>query len=240
MPQPFKEWTVLPHGKLTRLDENLLSVVGELHMPLGNFPRRMTVVRLRDGRLVIYSAMALDEAEMRALEDYGAPSYMIVPGDIHRLDARVWKDRYPAMKVVTPEGSRAKVEEVVAVDASEVDFEDPSVRYVTVPGTDGHEAALVIESYQGATVVVNDLIWNLADRPGFGGWVFRLAGFTGPEPRIPTLIELSGIKDKDALRAQLDAWAALPGLQRLIVSHGEIVTKDPAGVLRALSASLAA
>ena len=51
MPKPFKEWTVLPHGKLARLDDNLLSVTGELQMPIGEFPRRMTVVRLRDGRL---------------------------------------------------------------------------------------------------------------------------------------------------------------------------------------------
>jgi hypothetical protein len=74
MPKPFPEWTVLPHGKLARLDDNLLSVTGNLHMPVGDLPRRMTVARLSDGRLVIYSAIALDEAEMRALEDFGQPA----------------------------------------------------------------------------------------------------------------------------------------------------------------------
>jgi hypothetical protein len=34
-------------------------------MPVGNITRRMTVVRLRDGKLVIFSAIALDEVEMR-------------------------------------------------------------------------------------------------------------------------------------------------------------------------------
>ena len=74
MPKPFKEWTVLPHGKLTRLDDNLLSVTGDLHMPLGDYPRRMTVVRLDDSRLAIYSAIALDEDEMHALEDFRCPN----------------------------------------------------------------------------------------------------------------------------------------------------------------------
>jgi len=33
--------------------------------------RRMTVVRLNDSRLVVFSAIALDEDEMAALEAYG-------------------------------------------------------------------------------------------------------------------------------------------------------------------------
>jgi hypothetical protein len=30
MPQPFKQWKVLPHGKLSYIDENLLTVVGAI------------------------------------------------------------------------------------------------------------------------------------------------------------------------------------------------------------------
>lgn len=239
MPQPNMEWKVLPHGKVTELDAGLLTVTGDLHMPLGDVPRRMTVARLRDGRLVIYSALSLDEAEMRALEAYGKPAYLVVPSDLHRMDASTWKDRYPRLFVVAPEGAREKVEDVVTVDDTQVEFGDPKVRFVTVPGTEGHEAALVVETPGGTTLVVNDLIWNLHDRPGFGGWVFRVAGFTGPEPRIPSLIEMRAIKDREALRVQLDAWAFLPRLKRIIVSHGDVITEDPSGVLRGLAASLA-
>ena len=46
----------------------MLTVVGQLSMPVGDFPRRMSVVRLRDGRLVVFSAIALYEDEMKALE----------------------------------------------------------------------------------------------------------------------------------------------------------------------------
>ena len=34
MTQPFQQWTVLPHGKLVQIDENILTVVGDIHMPL--------------------------------------------------------------------------------------------------------------------------------------------------------------------------------------------------------------
>jgi hypothetical protein len=43
MTRPFETWKVLPHGKLTAVEDNLLTVVGDLHMPLGDFPRRMSV-----------------------------------------------------------------------------------------------------------------------------------------------------------------------------------------------------
>ena len=59
MTQPFQHWTVLPHGKLVQVDQNILTVVGDIPMPLMDLPRRMTVVRLVDTRLVVYSAIAL-------------------------------------------------------------------------------------------------------------------------------------------------------------------------------------
>lgn len=240
MPKPFQKWTVLPHGKLTRLDDNLFSVTGDLHMPVGDVPRRMTVVRLRDGRLLIYSAIALDPIEMRTLEALGEPSFLIVPNDIHRMDAKIWRDRYPNLIVIAPAGVKSKVEEVVEVDQTNGDFIDPSVQCVTVPGTSEREIALVVESPGGTTLIVNDLIWNLDDRPGFGGWLMHAMGFTGREPRIPALVELRAVKNKNALRTQLEAWAKLQRLNRIVVSHGDIVTSDPAGVLRTLASDLAA
>ncbi|HEY8926963.1 MAG TPA: hypothetical protein VIU64_21420, partial [Polyangia bacterium] len=205
----FETWTVLPHGKLTAVDDNLLTVVGELPMPAGDFPRRMTVARLRDRRLVVFSAIALDEPEMKALEAWGEPTFLIIPNERHRKDARIWRDRYPQLVVVAPAGARAQAAEVVPVDATTVDFGDPTVRFVTVPGTEDREAALVVETTTGTTLVLNEIVWNVPDRPGFGGWLFRLAGFTGDAPKIPAFVALKSIKDKPALAAQLRSWAEL-------------------------------
>jgi hypothetical protein len=241
MAKPFREWTVLPHGKLRHLDDNLLSVAGLLKMPaMGDVERRMTVVKLSGDRLVIYSAIALHEAEMAALEELGTPRYLIVPNDLHRMDAKIWKDRYPALKVITPEGARAKVQEIVAVDATTVDFEDPRVRYVEVPGTAQREAALVVGGDGGTTIVLNDLIFDLANRHGLGGWLFKAIGMTGDEPHIPPVVALREIKDKDALRRQLEEWSRLPDLRRVIISHGGILEKDPAQMLERIAHDLAA
>jgi hypothetical protein len=234
----FKTWKVLPHGKLTEIDKNILTVVGEIPMPVGQFRRRMTVVRLNDGRLVIFSAISLQDDEMRALEAYGQPAFLIVPNDHHRLDAKAWKDRYPDIVVVAPEGARAKVEEAVQVDTSRVDFGDEAVQLIDVPGTRAHEAALVITGPTGTTLVLNDVVANIQGEKGFGGWLLRMMKFAGDEPQIPIPVKAAIVDDKAALRAQLLSWADLPFLKRILVSHGASIEADPSGALRRLAASL--
>ncbi|MEO8674569.1 MAG: hypothetical protein ABI569_03270 [Casimicrobiaceae bacterium] len=238
MTQPFTHWKVLPHGKLTEVDQNILTVIGEIRMPLMDLPRRMTVVRLHDSRLVIFSAIALDDQEMRALEDYGRPAFLVVPSGKHRLDAKIWKDRYPALQVVTPEGSRSSVEAIVPVDTTDPDFDDPNVQFVTVPGTLRHEAALVVHTANGVTLVLNDLVGNIRDESGFGGWLLRMAGFAGDAPQIPNVVKLSMIDDRAALRAQLLQWSELEPLERILVSHGSTIEERPRQALRELAGSL--
>lgn len=238
MTKPFEQWTVLPHGKLTQVDENILTVVGEIHMPLMDLPRRMTVVRLADGGLVVFSAIALDEVEMKALEAYGRPAYLIVPSDKHRLDAGIWKDRYPKIQVIAPEGAREKVEETVPVDIVTPIFDDPSVQFLTVPGTRGREAALVVRTSQGTTLVLNDVVGNIRNASGFGGWLLHLAGFAGDEAQVPVVVKLAVIEDTAALRAQLLQWAEIETLVRILVSHGSPIDENPRQVLRDLAASL--
>jgi len=62
------EWKILPHGPLEEVEPGLLTIVGQIPMPLGNFPRRMTVVGLPGERTAIWSPIALPEAEMRRIE----------------------------------------------------------------------------------------------------------------------------------------------------------------------------
>lgn len=238
MPKAHLQWKVLPHGRLHEVDPNILTVTGMIHMPFTELPRRMTVVRLADGRLVVFSAIALDESGMQMLENYGRPAFLVVPSDKHRLDAKVWKERYPVMKVVAPEGSRRKVEEVVPVDTAAPHFDDPGVQFMTVPGTGGHEAALLVHTPNGSTLVLNDLVGNIRYATGFGGWFLRTMKFAGEEPQVPRPVRWTLIDDPFALRAQFLKWAELPKLKRILVSHGEPIEDQPAEVLRDLAQSL--
>ncbi len=238
MSAPLEHWKVLPHGALTAIDDNVWTVTGTIHMPVGDFERRMTVVRLRNGGLVVYSAIALDEDEMARLDAFGSLAWLVVPGDDHRLDAKIWLQRYPSTHVAAPAGARNKALEVVPVESTSPDFGDTNVRWVTVPGTREHEAALVVRGAKGTTLVINDLIANLRREHGFTGWMLRLMGFAGDEPHIPGVRRLAMVKDANALADQLLAWSEIGDLHCILVSHGEPIVDDPRGELRRLSESL--
>ena len=239
MTRPFQQWKVLPHGKLSEIDVNILTVTGEIRMPMMSLPRRMTVIRLNGSRLIVFSAISLDQDEMTRLETYGRPAFLIVPSDKHRLDAKPWKNRYPAMQVIAPEGARTKVEDVVPVDTVAPQFDDPNVQFVAVPGTRGHEAALVVRTPNGTTLVLNDLVGNIRPDPGSRGWLLQLAGFAGKEAQIPRVVKMVMIKDANALRAQLTQWAEIESLKRILVSHGSPIEENPRQTLRDLASSLA-
>lgn len=238
MAKPYSTWTVLPHRALEQLDSNLLSVEGDLPMPIGAFPRRMTIAKLASGELVVYSAIALDDREMAVIDAFGRVAYLVVPNAIHRMDVRIWKQRYPQAKVIAPAGATEAVGAIVDVDASQDICHDDTVQYVTVPGTGDTEGALVVRSPGGTTLVVNDLLWNLQAFPGLGGKLIGLLGFLGPRPKLPPVVRLRTVKDRRALADQLITWSRIDGLTRLIVAHGAIHTANPQTALLEIAATL--
>jgi hypothetical protein len=233
-----RAWKVQPHGHLTQVDDNILTVTGTILMPAGRLPRRMTVVRLADGGLVIFSAISLADEQMTVLEAFGTPAFMIVPNDHHRIDAKSWKERYPSIRVIAPAGAREKVEKLLLVDATFGDFGDSSIRFVSVAGTAEKEAALEVHGEHGTTLVLNDLVGNIRNARGFSGWFLRLMGFAGDEPHIPLPIRRVMIESRAQVREQLLTWAALTSLRRILVSHGEPIEDDPRGALRRLAQTL--
>ncbi len=202
MPKILEDWTVLPHGALEQADDGILTVAGDIPMPLGNFPRRMTVVRLAGGRSAIFSAIALPEPEMARIEALGTPAVMIVP-----------------------------------VDATTDILDDPEAEFVVVAGTDARESAIVVRRPGGVTLIINDVIGHVRHPHGLGAHVMaRLLGFGVNGPRIPRTAK-GQIKNRPALAEQLRSWTT-PDLKRIIVSHGDPITDDPAAVLRRIADGL--
>ena len=231
------EWKILPHDSLQEIEPGLLTVVGQIPMPLGNFPRRMTIIGLPRKRTAIWSPIALPETEMRRIEALGRPSFMIIPNPAHRLDARPFRARYPQIRVITAPNAMKQVAEAVPVDDSNADL-GPSVDLVTVAGVDQLELAVIVRGDDGVTLITNDLIGNVGHPKGPGAWIMsRLMGF-GPGPRIPRVARHMFIKDAAALAGQLRDWARLDGLRRVIPSHGDIIDRQPADELMRLAQTL--
>jgi len=216
-------WNVRAHGALVTLSENLLWVQGSV--PGMSLKRTMVVVRLNDGKLLIHNGIALDDAAMAELERFGTPAYLIVPNAIHRLDAPAYKQRYPALRVFAPKGSRKGVEEMLAVDGVYEDFPNDDVaRLETLNGVSKAEGALVVQSGDGTSLVLNDCMFNMDRKRDPLGFLFTTVMGSAPGPRVSRLAKLMLIKDKKALRADFERYADLPNLVRVIVAHEKVAS----------------
>jgi hypothetical protein len=184
----------------------------------------MTIARMSDGRLVVHSAIALDEASMKEVEAWGTPAFLLVPNGYHRLDAPAWKRRYPQARVLAPRGSRKKIAEKVPVDGDVTELSDAALRVVPFNGIKNFEVALVVESNDGASVIVNDAVFNMPMPKKLLERLIVSAMGSAPGPRVSRLFKLLGVNDKAAFRADLETLAATPRLQRLIVAHTTMAT----------------
>jgi hypothetical protein len=236
VPTP-RPWTVLPHGPVVSLAANLRSVEGTL--PTGHVPRRMAVARRSDGRLIFYNAIPLDPEEMAALEAWGTPSFLLVPNPFHRLDLHAFKERYPGIQVLCTASIRAQVSKVVAVGGDLGNLPpDPDIEAVVARGTQEREVLLRVRSGGETSLCFSDLVMNLKHLAGFDGFLLGLLGSVGG-PRVTRIAKMVLVKDRAAVRAHLDELASIPGLARLIPSHGDVIEADAAGVLRGIAAKLA-
>lgn len=235
MPKAHTTWTVLEHGEIEQLADNLWRV--EAALPGIPVRRTMTVARMRDGRLVVHSPISLDDARMSELEGLGEIAWVIVPNGWHRLDARVWRDRYPKARFACPEGARRKVEQVVRVDATfDEAIGDEAVRVEHIDGMKKGEGVMIVRSGDSATLVFTDLVTNMQHFPGAFGFVYRLVGGTGG-PRIHGVIRRMLVKDCAATRAHLDRLAG-GDVRRIVVAHGAVINRDAGATLRRVAGML--
>lgn len=236
MAEDPRDWKVLEHGPLESHEENLWSCRGSL--PGMALRRRMIVVRLSDGRLVLYSAIALDEARMAELERLGQPAYLIVPNGYHRLDAPRYAARYPGIEVLCPAPVRAAVQKRVKVTGELSSLPQvPELRAFSQPATRTGEAALCVQSGERASLVFNDTLFNHPHVPGFKGAVVRWMGSSGG-PRVTPLARMALLSDKRAFATHLRELAATPGLTRILVTHCDPIEEQPAAVLQAIAERL--
>jgi hypothetical protein len=225
-------WIVQPHGALDLIAEGIWTVEGSIAMPLGRFPRRMTVIGLADGSLAVWSAIPLDDIQMARLDALGPVAFLIVPNAGHRLDIRPWKARYPQARVLTTPGAREAVREAVPIDATDNILGDPTVALSVVPGMKAEEFAMTVSRADGTTLVLNDVLASVSHPKGIGAHVMaRLFGFGVKRPRVSRLVRRSYLSDPKEVAHQLREWAQIPNLKRVIVSHVDVLDVEPRGRL---------
>lgn len=217
----MSNWRVRGHGPIAKLEANLWEVESEVpSLPL---KRRMTVVRLGDGSLVVHSAICLDEAAQRELDAWGSVRYVIVPNGWHRMDAPAYAERYPDARILCPDPVRKRVSKKVRVDGNlSLLPADPALSCEAMAGTNTAEHVLTVRSGERTSLVFCDTVFNLPELPGFKGWLYGAIGSTGA-PKVTPVFRLAAVGDRRALGQHLATLASSPGLYRVVPGHGAVI-----------------
>lgn len=228
-----RPWTVDPHDPIDKHEDNLWSVVGDIpRMPLR---RRMTLAKLRDGRVVVHNAVCVDELSMKAITDWGEVAVILVPNAFHRLDAHAWRERFPKARVLCPAGATKKVREVVEVDGDYGVFQgDDTVRLDPLDGVEQAEGVMSVTSGERASLVFNDVLFNQPDLPGFQGWVMKAIGSTGG-PKVTNVAKWFLVKERAAFQANLLRLADTAKLARAFPGHGDVIDLQAGATLRGVA-----
>ncbi len=199
------------------------------------FPTRMTVIRLKEGRLFIHSPTALPGSLKAEIDALGEVAFIVAPNRIHYWWVPDWREAYPRARIWLAPRVREQAGERIGFQAEELAGE-------TGYPWDGEIATLPIEGsymteveffhHESRTLVLTDLIENF--EPHKLGWFMRLLTWLGgvrdPDGQMPRDMRAT-FRDKRKLRAAVDrmiAWAP----ERVIIAHGRWYDENGTAELR--------
>ncbi len=187
---------------------------------------RMTVVRLRDGKLLLHSPIAWSPTLAAELDALGEASFIIAPNRFHHLFVGAWLKAYPHCQLhVAPslEIKRPDLSPTSVLGRSQnLDFSDELHHQVLhgFPFTN----EVVFFHPASATMIATDMVFNIGPRhSAMTRLFFRMNGAYG-RPAV-TVLERLLIKDRDAFHRDLNNVLAWP-IDRVIMAHGDIVDSD--------------
>lgn len=189
------------------------------------FRRRMTVMTLRSGEVVIHNAIRLHEKDYQTLERLGPIAYIVVPNTFHSSEAHFYKTRFPSAKLLVSPGALTSMKKRTVVDGVLPSDWPPGLKSeiecIEFSGTRILNEVLFFQK-DSRTLVVTDLVFNMRiETKGAEKLLFKLNKIDhrfGPS----RIFRLVFVNDKKAVEQSLRkvlAW----DFDRVIMNHGEIL-----------------
>lgn len=210
------------YEKPKRITENLWEVRGDWK---NKFGRRMTVVQLKDNRLMIHNAIRLQPSDLDWLRSLGLVAIIVAPNTFHCSDAGWMCERFSSAQLFVP---NAKLETFRKLGLQPRDlsreFPDESeIKCFPMKGTRVEEAAFL--HTPSRTLILCDLAFNMPEVfTGLTKYIMKwnqIGGQFGPS----RLTKLVFTNDQKRL---LDSYKNLlsQDFDRVIVNHGDVLERD--------------
>ena len=180
----------------------------------------MTVLRLADGKVLLYSPVAMTLERRAAVEALGTVAHLYSPNLFHHLRIGEWAAAFPGARLHASPGL-AKKRPDLRVDRVHGTTPEPAfdgvIDEVCIDGFRLEESVLLYR--HARTLLVADLVHNIG-RPTHAWTAFysRMMGFYD-RVALSRMIRWAAFYNRGAARRSLENLLALP-FDHLIVGHG--------------------
>jgi hypothetical protein len=197
------------------------------------YPTRMTLIRLSDGTVWVWSPVKLNEELASAVEDIGPVHYIVSPNKLHHYFLSEWIDRWPGARLYAPPGL-ARKKPNLHFDAELGDEPDvgwaTDIDQVIFHGSFAMEEVVFFHRLS-KTAIICDLIQRHPESrmSGWKGMLMHFDGLVGEHGSTPREWRASFLRrgPARAAREKLLAWKA----ERMLIAHGECARKEATSII---------
>jgi hypothetical protein len=193
-----------------------------------DYPTRVAVIRLSNGRLFVWSPVRLSDDLQAEVDELGVVHCLVAPNSLHHLFLPDWIRAYPDARRYAAPGLRKKRGDIdfhgELADGPFAEWAD-DIDQVVVAGN-LITTEVVFFHRLSATVLFTDLIQQFPV-DWFAGWramVARLDLMAEPEPAVPRKFRIAFV-NRAAARAALARILAWPA-EKVVMAHGVPVHED--------------
>ena len=188
-----------------------------------DFARNVTLLRLRDGRVVIHSSAPFTVEDIAAIRGFGEPAWLVDATLLHDTFAKEGRAAFPDLPYLAPDGfTKASGIPTEPLGSPPPDWKD-EIDVLKLVGNRMNEHVLFHR--RSATLVVADLFFSFPRETR--GWS---RFFVRHIMRLPRLFGMSvffrmTISDRQAFKSSMKALLQW-NFDRLVVAHREPVDKN--------------
>jgi hypothetical protein len=203
--------------------------------------RRMTVMRIRSGGLLVHNPFRLHEADLKKLKEMGTVVGILSPNIFHNSDTPWFSAQFPSAKVFCPLSQNRKMSKqgIERPRAFETEWPTewtPDVLCISLPGLRWLDESVFIH-HPSKSLILTDLAFNMqGEAKGFEKsimkWNRAFQGF-GPS----RIFESVFLKNRSQFSQGLRQILA-EDFDRVIVNHGAIVESEARSVFERAFSSL--
>lgn len=186
-----------------------------------DFGGRMTVLRLEDGTLLLYSPIAIGDALAAELRALGTVKHLVAPSGMHHLFMKDALTRFPEARVYAPRALQTKRPDLAVHTWLEGSSPWPGLRLIVLEGCPQVQECVLFHE-ASHTLVVCDLVFNIHEARGwFSPLLFRMLGVWKRLKQSP-IWRFVFTADRAAAERSLEPLWEWP-FERIVLCHGQIV-----------------